>query len=136
LAEVLNLFLWCLVLVLVLDILDYVEKGAAPLLGQLGGGMQLKGFCPCFPWSYGPSIRSGSSEVVSSEGSIWFLLSIGQVEVGPVVAHYQFVQGCLICSCFARWQLHCLTAATLAGQLLPQQSGEIQFCTPPSLPPD
>jgi hypothetical protein len=51
-----------------------------------------------FPWSYGPSITSGSSDVVSPGdwlvSSIWFLLSTGQVVIGasgnslPVHARY------------------------------------------------
>jgi hypothetical protein len=50
------------------------------------------------------------------ESNIWFLLGTEQVAVGPVVAHYQFVQGGPICFVSARWQLHCPTATTLAGQ--------------------
>jgi hypothetical protein len=37
LVRVLDLFLWCPILVLVLGVLGFVEKGAAPLVGQLGG---------------------------------------------------------------------------------------------------
>jgi hypothetical protein len=54
----------------------------APLVRHLGeelGG----GFFSSFPWSYGPSVASGSSELVSQDGwlvsSILFLLSTGQV---------------------------------------------------------
>jgi hypothetical protein len=58
---------------------------------------------PCFYWSYGLPVMSGSCEVVSSNGwlvsSIWFLCPQGRLQLGPVVAHYQFVQGGPIC-CF------------------------------------
>jgi hypothetical protein len=81
LAKVLDLFLWCPILVWELGILGFVEKGAAPLAGQLEVEMA-EGFSfPCFPWPYGPSITSRNSEVVSSDGwlvsSIWFLPSTG-----------------------------------------------------------
>jgi hypothetical protein len=40
----------------------------------------------CFPWSHGPSVKSGSSDVVSPGNwvvsSIWFLLSTVQVAIG------------------------------------------------------
>jgi hypothetical protein len=36
LVEVLDLFLWHLILVLALGVLGFVRKGAAPLIGQLG----------------------------------------------------------------------------------------------------
>jgi hypothetical protein len=36
LVKVLELFLWCPILVLVLGILDFVGKGAAPVIRQLG----------------------------------------------------------------------------------------------------
>jgi hypothetical protein len=47
-------------------ILGYLGKSVIPLVRQLGregltGGF---GFFSCFPWSYGLSVRSGSSEVV------------------------------------------------------------------------
>jgi hypothetical protein len=56
------------ILILVLGILGFVEKGAAPLVRQLG--VEMAGECfsflfsPDFPWSYGPSIVSRIPEVV------------------------------------------------------------------------
>jgi hypothetical protein len=69
LVKVLELFLWCLILVLMLGILGFVGKGAAPLDRQLevemaGGFFSFLFFQ--FPWSCGPSITSGSSDVVST----------------------------------------------------------------------
>jgi hypothetical protein len=63
--------------------------------------------------------------------------SKGRLQFGPEVTHCQ----CCYCQVFravvfARQQLHCLIAATLAGQLLCQQDGAIQFCTLPSVPAD
>jgi hypothetical protein len=51
LAKVLDLFLWHPFLVLVLGILGFVGKGAAPVVGQLGRGERGGDFFPCFPWS-------------------------------------------------------------------------------------
>jgi hypothetical protein len=71
-VKVLDLFLWCPILVLVLGILDFVGKGATPLDRQFG-------FFSHFSWSYGPSVTRRRSEVVSPGdwvvNRIWFLLS-------------------------------------------------------------
>jgi hypothetical protein len=84
-AKVLDLFLWHPFLVFVLGILDFLRKDAAPLAGQLGGEVA-GGVFFHFPWSYGPSVTSGSCEVVSSDDQLmssnWFLLSTGQVAIG------------------------------------------------------
>jgi hypothetical protein len=72
--------------------------------GELAGG-----FFPHFFWTYGPSVTRGSSEVVSPDSwlvsNIWFLCPQGRLQLGPMAAHYQFVQGGLFC-CF-----HQVTAA-------------------------
>jgi hypothetical protein len=85
LVKVLEFFLMHPILVLVLGILGFLEKGAAPLVGQIGWrelGSWV--FFSCFShssWSYGLSITSGSSGMVSPVNwlvsSIWFLLSTG-----------------------------------------------------------
>jgi hypothetical protein len=46
LARVLDLVIWCPVLVLAFGILHYVEKGATPLVGQLGGWEMAEVFFP------------------------------------------------------------------------------------------
>jgi hypothetical protein len=66
-AKVLDLFLWCLILILVLGILGFVGRSAAPLVGQLGGKMTRGFFFVCFPWSCGLCVTSRSSEVVSPD---------------------------------------------------------------------
>jgi hypothetical protein len=85
-VKILDLLIWCPILVLSLDILGFVGKGAAPLVGQPWGWRQLEGFFFfffCFPWSYGPSVASGYPELISPGdwlvNSIWFLLSTGHV---------------------------------------------------------
>jgi hypothetical protein len=88
---------------------------------------QLEVFFLCFPWSNGLSVISRSSEVVSPNGwlvnSIWFLLSTGKV----AISLYKVVRSVV----FAGWKLCCSTVVTVAGQLLPQQGGAIQFCAYP-----
>jgi hypothetical protein len=73
---------------------------------------------------------SRSSEIVLSDSwfvsSIWFLLSTGQVAIGTCGISLPVCEKCSVVV-FARQQLHCPTAATLPGQLLPQQGGAIQF---------
>jgi hypothetical protein len=75
----------------VLGILAFVGEVVAPLVRQLG--VEIAGRCFSFlffffhfPWSYGSSITSGSSDVVSPGdwlvSSIWFFLSTGQVAIG------------------------------------------------------
>jgi hypothetical protein len=63
-------------------------------------------FPPCFHCFDGLSVTSGSSEVVSPDGwlvsSIWFLLSMGRFQLGPVIGQYQFVQGGQICCGFCQ----------------------------------
>jgi hypothetical protein len=92
-VRVLDLFLWNLVLVLALGILAFVWKGASPLVGQLGWRWleHFLGFFSHSPWFYGPSIASRSSEVVSPGSwlvsSIWFLLSMGKLQLGLKVTH-------------------------------------------------
>jgi hypothetical protein len=95
-VKVLYLFLWHSILLLVLNnwvlvplslhkvgILGYVGKDAAPLWESLGKSC-LEVFFPCFPWSYGSSVTSGSCEVShqTNVSSIGFLLSTGQVAIG------------------------------------------------------
>jgi hypothetical protein len=88
-----ELILWCPVLVLVLDILGFVGKVAAPLVGQLivemAGGFFLFFYFLLFfhfPCSFGPSVTNRNSDVVLPGGwlvsSIWFLLSIGRLLLG------------------------------------------------------
>jgi hypothetical protein len=125
------LFLWHPILVLELDILGYVGKGAAPLIGQLQGESAVGFFPPHFPWSYEPSVISRSSEIVSADGwlmsNIWFLLSTVQFAIGTC--------GSSLCVC-ARWSYLLLFSPggscialplKLSGQLLPQHDGAIQF---------
>jgi hypothetical protein len=59
-----------------------------------------------------------------------------RLQLGPVVAYYQFVQGGPICCCFRQAAAVWPYAATLSGQLLPQQGGPIQFWILPSVPWD
>jgi hypothetical protein len=47
-AKVLDLFLWCPILVLVVGILGFVGEGADPLVGQLVGKMAGGIFFPAF----------------------------------------------------------------------------------------
>jgi hypothetical protein len=82
LVKFLDLLLWNPVLILVLGILGFVEKGAVPLVRQLGR----RWLFLSIPWSYELSITSRSSELVSPNdylvSSIWFLLFTGQVVIG------------------------------------------------------
>jgi hypothetical protein len=97
---------------LALGFLGCVRKGAVPLVRQLGWGETAEGLC--FLWSYGLSVMSGSSEVVSSDSwlvsSIWFLLSTGQVVIGtcgmslPVCAKWSI---CCLCQVAAGLPYHC-----------------------------
>jgi hypothetical protein len=48
LGEVLDLLLWCPILVLALGILGFVGKSAAPLAGPLGWWIAGGPFCPTF----------------------------------------------------------------------------------------
>jgi hypothetical protein len=50
----------------------------------------------------------------------------GRLQLRPVISHYKFVQGDLIC-CFARWQLHCPTAATLLVSSFPNKVRQFSF---------
>jgi hypothetical protein len=47
----------------VLGILDFVGKGAAPFVGQLGVETARGFVLSCSPWSYGPSVASENPEV-------------------------------------------------------------------------
>jgi hypothetical protein len=81
-------------------------------------------FFPCFPWSYGLSITSRSSEVVSSDDwlviSNWFLQQ-GRLQLGPEVTHYRFVQGGLMCYCFHQ-----------AAAVLPYSCNSVWSAPPPT----
>jgi hypothetical protein len=65
----------------VLSILEFVENGAAPLVGQHRQEIA-RGF---LSFLCGLSITSGSFDMVSPDGrfvdNIWFLLSIGHVAI-------------------------------------------------------
>jgi hypothetical protein len=61
LVKFLDLLLWHPILILVLGILGFVEKGAFPLVRQLGR----RWLFLSIPWSYELSITSRSSELVS-----------------------------------------------------------------------
>jgi hypothetical protein len=81
-----------------------------------------------------------SSDVVSPGdwlvSRIWFLLSTGLVAIGwwhKSASLCKVVRAVVV---FTRQQLCCPSAATLFGQLLPQQGGAIQFRMLPSVPQD
>jgi hypothetical protein len=64
-------------------------EGYCPFCQIIWGGDDWKRFFFYFfyfPWSYGPSVTSKSSEVISPGdwlvSSIWFFLSMGPVEIG------------------------------------------------------
>jgi hypothetical protein len=97
-TKVLDLFLWSPLLVLALMTGGFsmpsllkvgiwaMEGKVLPLLSDSLEGSWLEGFFPHFPWSYGPSVTSRSSVVVSPDGwlvsSTWFLLPTRQVVIG------------------------------------------------------
>jgi hypothetical protein len=102
LIKVLELFLGHPILKLALE-----GRDVAPFVRQLGWARWLEIFFFHFPWSYGLSVTSGSSEVVSPGewlmSSIYFFLPTGQVVIGtcssslPVCARWSdlmlFLQG-------------------------------------------
>jgi hypothetical protein len=126
LSKRLDLFLWHPILVLVLSILGFLGKGAAPSCWTAwwgnGWGLFCFVFCLffCFPWSYGPCITRRNSEVVSSDDWLVFgsFCPQGRLQMGPKVTHYS-LRKVVPSVVFTRQQLHCPTAATLSGQLLP-----------------
>jgi hypothetical protein len=63
LIKFLNLFLWHPILVLALDILSFMGKGAAPLVGQFNGDTA-GGFFFHLSWTYGPSVTSEQVEAL------------------------------------------------------------------------
>jgi hypothetical protein len=104
-----------------------------------GDSWQLEGlFFPTFsPWTNGPSITSGGSEVVSlgdwPVSSMWFFLSTGQVAIetwGNTASLYKMVRFVV----FSRQQLSCTTTLTLCGHLLPRQGGVVHLWIPSSVP--
>jgi hypothetical protein len=60
LAKVLDLLLWWPILILVLGILGYVGKGAAPLVRQLGGEMVEGFFSSAFLGLMGHLLQAGT----------------------------------------------------------------------------
>jgi hypothetical protein len=101
-----------------------------PLLLDLRG-RQLEGFSPLFNWSYGLSIKSESSEVVSPGdwlvSSIWFLLSTGQVVIRtwgkslPVCVRWFNLLFSPGSSCVALQLQHCLVSSS------PSKVGQFHF---------
>jgi hypothetical protein len=116
------------VLVLVLGILGFVGKGAAPLVEQLGVEMAGGFFSFLLSWFYGPTAASWSPDVVSLGdwlvSSIWLLLFTGQISIGPEVTHCQLVQDAQSCCYFqqvAAALLHSCKSVCLAPT--PARSG-------------
>jgi hypothetical protein len=61
-------------------------------------------FFSAFLGLMGPSVASGSSEVVSPDDGLWAVFGsvcpLGRLQLGPEVTHSLFVQGGQICCCF------------------------------------
>jgi hypothetical protein len=121
-------------------ILGCVKKGAAPLFRHLVGRVNWGFFSPVFFSLMGHLLQTRALKWSHQMADLWAVVGSfctqGRLQVGSVIVHYQFVWSGQICCCFARQQLSCPTAATLAGQLLPWQGGTIQFCAPPTVPQD
>jgi hypothetical protein len=99
------------------------------LLDSLEGGGWRVVFCL---WSYGPSITSRSSEVVSPSdwlvNSIWFFCSLGRLQLGPEITHCQCV--CKVVwsvIVFTRQQLRCPTAAFSLVSSSPSKVQQFSF---------
>jgi hypothetical protein len=93
-------------------------------------------FFSCFPYSYGSSVTSRTSDVVSPGdwlvSGIWFLLSTGRLQLRPKVTHCQFLQVVQSC-CYFQQVAAVALQLQLSNQFLPQPGGAIQFLVLPSV---
>jgi hypothetical protein len=133
------------------------SSGLIPLASNLGIGIWYSGLCggwccpscwtawreedswrdffPTFLGLMGCPLQAGALKWFHQVTGLWAVFDSfspqGRLQLGPEVSHCQFVQGGQIWCCLHQVGAAFPTAATLYGQLLPQQGGAIQFWVPP-----